>query len=146
MWQYTNPTLFFILKWLLTLVFLVITLSPFYFIRLERFKPLRWWEVVLVYLSSFFLFFLIIFGSDLFEVSQSLDRLLSLMISISGVMLFFLWPFSILYSTKKLFGKYSAKNVLGSVVIMILFFAVEFLLFALGVERALGKAFEYIYM
>jgi len=102
---------FELIRWGGTLVFLCITLFPFYKLSTDRFSPTRWWHVVGAYLVSLIL--LIMFSLAALSLdSPAISSILSALVQSVSFCLFFTpfaWPFLVFYCAYEMYGDVTGK-------------------------------------
>ena len=142
-----QPTLAFLIEWGGLILVLALVFSPFFIIRLQRFRPSRWQHILAAYfLSATLLLLTEIFASKLDRwVYESFINTGWLQDSIGNIIfkLFFIipivYPILIFYSTKLLFGKFTTLNLAVSLVLSLLFFVSLVALVAYLVAWGLGQ-------
>lgn len=143
-----NLPLATLIEWGGLVLVLALVLSPFFIIRLQRFKPTRWRHIVGAYVSSLAIYFAIEF------LISKIDRwLLENFINTSWIQtpfeeilfkitifLLFFYPISTFYSTKMLFQRFTKLNLFFSILIAITIFFLISLTLIIGGARALGES------
>jgi len=121
-----------IIEWVGLLVLLAIILSPFLIIRYPKFRPTRWWHVVAAYVSSIILLIIIVsflfslIGNHLLSLLGTFEfkEALSTAIVNSWFWLVVIYPLLLFYSTRILYGRFTRKTFLMTLISAIALFMI----------------------
>ncbi|MEK7180576.1 MAG: hypothetical protein AAB706_03805 [Patescibacteria group bacterium] len=114
-----NKIFLFVTDWLLPLVIILITLLPFFFVRIKKIQPVRWWWIFWIYPLSFWLSNFIIELFWKFEdwlylqginYYSEIGRSLSEVPLIQDLSLIVLWPLSMFYLRGLIYEKFTLKS------------------------------------
>jgi hypothetical protein len=118
-----------IIEWITAVILFILTFSPFIAIAFKRFRPTRWYHIVLLYVASPAMFAL---GMYLIGLIDSwLGRKIGFTYIVIGLTnaiasfmlwLFVFWPMSVFYCVRLLKGPFNLKTWLVALLLAILVF------------------------
>ena len=142
-----NSALAFVIEWGGLLLLLAIVLSPFFIIRLPRFRPTKWRYIVGAYLGSFLILIVLflIFNrinslivNNLFRTKQLIDAYDNAVLK-AFLLPIFLLPLLCFYSIKLVKQKLQLKEFLYATGSAIVLFFVLLFIFVFIIGYGLGQ-------
>ena len=147
-----QPTLAFLIEWGGLVLVLALVFSPFFLLRLKRFKPTRWRHVLGAYAFSVFVFLLIeALGSFLDgwlnENTINSGWLTTPLVNITmkeWVFLYIFWPLTTIYSAHILYSELNLKRAVASIFLSLVLYIVLGLTFLYVFFINLAKLSNYL--
>ena len=118
-----------VIQWVTFAILIILIFLPFIIVNLKYFRPTKWYHIFLTYVFSFGIAFSNPYLTDfLVKRLGRLSGFTNIVFAIdhaqisSFFWLFVLWPFSVFYAVRLLYGKFTLKNCLVALGFAILFF------------------------